>query len=163
MDGCCLLACSPWFAQAAFLYNPRPQSKVAPSTMHWALPHQSLLKKMPQSQTLDGALLRICRTSSCGRVGEVIDRPIEEDQQSQLTWTLGGSQRLSHQPKSMHGLDLAPTSPTHNIYSRCVAWSSYCPKQWEQGLSLTLMPACGSCFPNWATLSGLSGVRRTQS
>ena len=30
----------------------------------------------------------------------------QEDQQSKLTWTLGGSQRMNHQPKSMHGLDL---------------------------------------------------------
>ena len=25
-----------------------------------------------------------------------------------LTWTLRGSQRLNHQPKSIYGLDLAP-------------------------------------------------------
>jgi hypothetical protein len=36
----------------------------------------------------------------------------QEDQQSQLTWTLGGSQRLSYQPKSIYGLDLTP-SPTY--------------------------------------------------
>ena len=33
----------------------------------------------------------------------------QEDQQSQLTWTLGGSQRLNHQRKYIHGLDLTPT------------------------------------------------------
>jgi hypothetical protein len=31
---------------------------------------------------------------------------LQDDQQSQLTWILGGSQRLNHQPKSIHGLDL---------------------------------------------------------
>jgi hypothetical protein len=35
----------------------------------------------------------------------------QEEQQSQLTWTLGGSQRLSHQSKSIHGLDLDPPIP----------------------------------------------------
>jgi hypothetical protein len=29
----------------------------------------------------------------------------QEDQQSQLTWTPGSSQRLSHQPKSISELD----------------------------------------------------------
>jgi hypothetical protein len=32
--------------------------------------------------------------------------PSTEDQQSQLTWTLRGSQRLSYQPKSRHGQNL---------------------------------------------------------
>ena len=31
---------------------------------------------------------------------------VQEDQQNQLTWTLGDPQRLNHQPKSMYGLDL---------------------------------------------------------
>ena len=43
MEGCCLLACS-----ACFLLEPRTTSPVvAPLTMCWALPHQSLIKKMP--------------------------------------------------------------------------------------------------------------------
>jgi hypothetical protein len=29
-----------------------------------------------------------------------------EDQQNQLTWTLGSSQKLNHQPKNIHRLDL---------------------------------------------------------
>ena len=49
---------------------------------------------------------------SYGRVGRRIegpkeDRTSQEDQLSQLTWTLGSSQRLIHQPKSMHRLDVA--------------------------------------------------------
>ena len=47
---------------------------------------------------------------SYGRVGGRIegqeeDRDATEDQQNQITWTLGGSQRLNCQPKSIHGLD----------------------------------------------------------
>ena len=33
-------------------------------------------------------------------------RMLEEDQQNQLHWTFGGSQRLTHKPTSKHGLDL---------------------------------------------------------
>ena len=44
---------------------------------------------------------------------EVIGSP-QEDQQSQLTWTFGDSQRLSHQPKSIHGLDLS-FYPTYGV------------------------------------------------
>ena len=36
---------------------------------------------------------------------------LQEDQQNQLTWTLGGSQRLNHQPKCIRGLDVAPPAP----------------------------------------------------
>ena len=44
---CCLLACSSWVAQCAFLIEPRITGPVmAPPTMGWALPRQSLIKKM---------------------------------------------------------------------------------------------------------------------
>ena len=36
-------------------------------------------------------------------------------------------------------------------------------QQLEQGLSLTLWPNYGSCFPNWTTLAGLSGRGYAQS
>lgn len=36
----------------------------------------------------------------------------QEDQHSQLTWTLGGSQRLNHQQKSLQELDVAPHKHT---------------------------------------------------
>jgi hypothetical protein len=55
----------------------------------------------------------------------------QEDQQSQLSWTFGGSQRLNHdKPKNEHKLDLCPL---HKC-SRCTAWSS-CgfPKNWSGG------------------------------
>jgi hypothetical protein len=46
-------------------------------------------------------------------------RTPQENLQNQLTWAHGGSQRLSHQPKSMHGLDLGPL----HIWNRCAAVS----------------------------------------
>jgi hypothetical protein len=58
-------------------------------------------------QTLDGAgsLMKELRGGlrDLKRTG-----PPQEHQQSQLTWTLGGSQKLNHQLKSKHGLDLGP-------------------------------------------------------
>lgn len=33
---------------------------------------------------------------------------LQEDLRNQLTWALGGSQRMKHQPRSMQGLDLGP-------------------------------------------------------
>ena len=44
----------------------------------------------------------------------------QEDQQCELTWSFGHSQRLNHQPKSIQRLDLGPL----HICSRCTAWSS---------------------------------------
>jgi hypothetical protein len=71
-------------------------------------------------QTLDRA------QESCEGVGRRIrgsgggrnstGRPTES-----ITYTLGGSQRLDHQPKSIHGLDLGPLA---QMCSRCMAWSS---------------------------------------
>ena len=75
---------------------------------------------------------------------------LQEDQQSQLTWILGGSQRLSHQPKSKHRFVLGPSSMCNLVFK-------WVPQQREWGLSLNLLPACGSCSPNWAALSGLNG------
>jgi hypothetical protein len=48
-----------------------------------------------------------------GRVGKRIggleeDKDSQEDQHMQLTWTLVGSQKLNHQSKSEHMLDIAP-------------------------------------------------------
>lgn len=34
-----------------------------------------------------------------------------QEAQRSLTWTLGGSQRINHQTKSIQGLDLAATNP----------------------------------------------------
>jgi hypothetical protein len=46
-----------------------------------------------------------------GRIGGRIAAPkgietLWEDQQNQLTWTLGALKRLNHQPKDIHRLDL---------------------------------------------------------
>lgn len=60
----------------------------------------------------------------------------QEEQQSQITWTLGGSQILKHQGKSNYGLDLGP------LHSKYPSWSSRVPQQLELGLFLILLPAC---------------------
>lgn len=61
----------------------------------------------------------------------------QEDQHSQVTWTLWGSQRLNYQLESKHSLGLGPL----HICSRWVAWSSCrSPKELEQDLSLSLLP-----------------------
>lgn len=55
MEVCCLLACSSCLAQCAFLWNPQPPAQGFHNrqpTMCWSLPHQSLMKKTPYSQTL---------------------------------------------------------------------------------------------------------------
>lgn len=70
--------------------------------------------------------------------------PPHEDH-SQLTWTLGGSQRLNHQLKNEHGLDLGP----HTLVW-CLVF------MWDpQQLPLNLLPDCGFLTPGWTTLSGL--------
>ena len=38
---------------------------------------------------------------------------LQEDQQSQLTWTSAGSQRVNNQPKNTQVLDLLPAPPYH--------------------------------------------------
>jgi hypothetical protein len=46
MEGCCLLVCSPWLAQPAFLYNPGPP--VQGGLSHSGLdPPTSITKKIP--------------------------------------------------------------------------------------------------------------------
>ena len=80
---------------------------------------------------------------SYGRVGRRIVARVEvetlqEDHLSQLIWTLGGSQRLNHQPKDMPWLDLGPL----HICSRCAAWSSCgSPNNWSGDYS------CLCCLP----------------
>lgn len=44
---------------------------------------------------------------------------LQEDQEIKLSWTLGGSQKLTHQPKSKHVWDVG----TPDIHSRCAAWT----------------------------------------
>ena len=82
----------------------------------------------------------------------------QEDQQSQLI--LGDSQGLNYKPKIKHGLDL-DHPPTHT-YVADVQFSLHVGPPTTGGvggrrkeLFLTLLPACGSYFPNWATLPGL--------
>ena len=50
-------------------------------------------------------------------------RSSEENLQSQLTWVYGGSQRLNHQQKSMHWLDLGCLYLCNKYLSlMCVSW-----------------------------------------
>lgn len=79
----------------------------------------------------------------------------QEDQQSQLTWTLAGHKRLNYQPNSEHGLDLGLLQ----ICNGCATWSTFrYPNNrsrvspWNCGL-----PACRSCSPTLVILSVFSG------
>jgi hypothetical protein len=92
------------------------------------------------------------RLRDCKRTGTP-----QEDQQSQLTCTFGDSQRLNHQPKSEHGLDIGPL----HVCNRWAAWSSCgSSKQLEPGLSLSLLPICLAVSPispngqSWLALVG---------
>ena len=77
-----------------------------------------------------------------GRVGGGVLRNPEgtgtpQEDESQLTWAQGDSQRLEHQPKSIHRLDLAPSPGT---YVAEVLGLHAGPTKDEQRLSLT--PPC---------------------
>jgi hypothetical protein len=77
----------------------------------------------------------------------------QEDQQSQLTWILGNSQRLNT-PTREH-TQAGPRSP--HTYVTDVQPGLYVgPEQLELELSQTLLPVRGICS-SWATLSGLRG------
>jgi len=80
---------------------------------------------------------------------------LQEDQQTQLTWTLGVSHRLSYQQKAYKSWTYSPPFPGQHphICSRCAAcsscrssnnWSRSCP--WIWGLSvhpiLLTQPSC---------------------
>ena len=54
--------------------------------------------------------------------------------------------------KGSGGLDGGPCTGVADV-QLCLHTGS---PQLEQGLSLTLLPVCGSCSPNWTTLSSLS-------
>ena len=56
-----------------------------------------------------------------------ITTPLEE-QKYQLTWTTGSSQRLSYQPKSIHGV---VCDPWHIVAEDCFVWP-----QWETDASI---------------------------
>ena len=62
-------------------------------------------------------------------------RTPQEDRQSQLTWALGGSQRLNSQPKNEHKLDLCPLHI-------CRKWAAWSPTTGARAL-----PASVACLP----------------
>jgi hypothetical protein len=78
----------------------------------------------------------------------------QEDQQSQLSWSFGDFWRSNHQSKNIHiwaGLRLLP-----HIYQMFSLLFMWIPEQLELGLTLTLLPVCGSDSPNLTAFSGLS-------
>lgn len=78
----------------------------------------------------------------------------QEDQENQLTWTSGSSQRLSHQQKIIHGLDCAP--PQAHKEQMCSSGSMWVPQQLEQGGAVLKAVAwLWNPFLNRAGLSGL--------
>ena len=96
---------------------------------------------------------------SYGRVGGRTEGPkqigtLQEDQQSQLTWTLEDSQKLNHQPKNTHWLNLGTTPPHTHTHVAHVG-----PEQLKWGLFLKLLSVCEIHYPNLALLSGLGGRR----
>ena len=46
----------------------------------------------------------------------------QKEQQSQLTWALVGSQKLNHQPKSIHSLDLGLPEHMSQVCSLVFMW-----------------------------------------
>jgi hypothetical protein len=85
--------------------------------------HNCLLKGFIHQQTETDAETH-SQTSVRAQGSHVIELGIEvskpegpripqEDLQNQLAWAHGGLQKLNHQPKSIHGLDLAPYHPPH--------------------------------------------------
>jgi hypothetical protein len=82
---------------------------------------------------------------------------LQEDQQSQVTWTLRGFQRLKHQPKSIQGLD---PGPSHTC-GRYVALSSCGSPNNRSGWSGDLAWFWFCCLPvDPVSLSGLPQTER---
>ena len=79
----------------------------------------------------------------------------QEDQQSQLTFTLGIS---ASEPPTKEHTQAGPRSPCTYVTDVQLGLHVV-PEQLEQGLSQKLLPVCEICSSSWATLSGLSGKR----
>jgi hypothetical protein len=77
----------------------------------------------------------------------------QEDQQSQLTWTLGA---LKSEPPTKEHTRAGP-GPLCKYVADVQLGLHVGPEQLEQGLSQKLLPVCGICSSSWAPLSGLSG------
>ena len=64
-------------------------------------------------------------------------------------------------PQESTNLDLwglPDTDPrTKDMEQMCSLVFMWIPQQLKQGMSLNLLSVCGSYFPNWGDLSGLSG------
>jgi hypothetical protein len=69
----------------------------------------------------------------------------KEEQQSQLTLITGDSQRLIHQPKSIHGLDLGLHTYVVDVH---FGIHEYPPTTWAWAIPKS---DYRSCSPYWAT------------
>jgi hypothetical protein len=88
------------------------------------------------------------RRKDCGAPKRL--RTPQEDQESQLAWTLGGSQRQNQQPKTI------PRPPC--TYVTDVQLGLHVgPEQVEWGLSQKLLSVSGIYSSSWAALSDLNG------
>ena len=74
-----------------------------------------------------------------------VSRTPQEDQQSQLTCFHGGSERLDHHPKIIHGQYLGPYTFLTDLHI-CL--------HMKQGLSVSLLPNFESISLSWAAVSG---------
>ena len=79
-------------------------------------------------------------------------RTTKEEQRSQLTWTLGGSQRLNNQQSSIHRQDLSPPHMCSKCAASCGLWIAR-----ARAMALGLWPFYGIYSPYLAILSDLSG------
>jgi hypothetical protein len=73
--------------------------------------------------------------------------------QNQLTWAHKGSQKLSHQPGSLHGPDLGPAPVCYSCIA-CLLVGLLTLGLQKQ--SLTLLPAFWTLPPYWFDLSSLN-------
>lgn len=107
VKGCCLLACSSWLVQCAFLNNSGPLSPgVAPPMVSWALPLLVLNQNAPSGQSYGGissvknpqTCLRLCQVDNgtmCKDL-EISNRLFIDDLEQYPRNTEGGrSQALS--------------------------------------------------------------------
>jgi hypothetical protein len=76
----------------------------------------------------------------------------QEDQQSQLTWTL----RAETEPPTKEQTQ-AGSRPPHTYVADVQLSLHLGPKKLEWGLSQKLLPVHGMCSSSWAAMSGLSG------
>lgn len=96
-------------------------------TVFWEAPSTSWCRQMQNHRQILGRDQGNLSGGRIERVEEVKDTYLHI--YSQLTWTHGGSQRLSHQPKSTHSLEISSL----HICIRCTSCSCGLPNNWCRG------------------------------